>query len=88
MSRVSHLCSEFDEEVPYLWLDAVYEKAREAGRVRSKAVAMATDVTVEGRPTVLAAEKANVVRTSQAGAREALDELSKPLNSKCPKASE
>ena len=64
-SRVSRMCAELDEEVqafrtrtleeetPYLWLDAVYEKAREGGRVRSKAVVIATGVTSEGRRTVL-----------------------------------
>jgi len=153
-----------DEEVPYLWLDAVYEKARESGRVRSKALVIATGVTVEGRrtvlgvdagdaesyafwrdflrslvkrglrcvqlvisdaheglkraiaetiseatwqryrvhamrsllthvpesrqPMVLAAVKAIFVRTSQADAREALDEVAKLLDSKCRKASE
>lgn len=175
-SRVSRMCAELDEEVlafrtrtldeevPYLWLDAVYEKAREGGRVRSKAVVIATGVTVEGRrtvlgvdagdaeshafwkdflrslvkrglrgvqlvvsdaheglkraiaetiseatwqrcrvhamrsllthvpkshqPMVLAAVKAIFVRTSQADAREALDEVAKLLDSKCPKASE
>ena len=57
-SRVSCMCTEFDEEVlafrtrtleeevPYLWLDALYEKACEGGRVHSIAVAVATDVTV------------------------------------------
>lgn len=175
-SRVSRMCAELDEEVlafrtrtldeevPYLWLDAVYEKAREGGRVRSKAVVIATGVTAEGRrtvlgvdagdaeshafwkdflrslvkrglrgvqlvisdaheglkraiaetissatwqrcrvhamrslltyvpkshqPMVLAAVKAIFVRTSQADAREALDEVAKLLDSKCPKASE
>lgn len=175
-SRVSRMCAELDEEVlafrtrtldeevPYLWLDAVYEKAREGGRVRSKAVVIATGVTVEGRrtvlgvdagdaeshafwkdflrslvkrglrgvqlvisdaheglkraiaetissatwqrcrvhamrsllthvpkshqPMVLAAVKAIFVRTSQADAHEALEEVAKLLDSKCPKASE
>ena len=52
------MCTEFDEEVlafrtrtleeevPYLWLDVLYEKACEGGRVHSIAVAIATDVTV------------------------------------------
>lgn len=64
-SRVSRMCAELDEEVqafrtrtleeetPYVWLDAIYEKARECGRVRSKAVVIATGVTIEGRRTVL-----------------------------------
>lgn len=64
-SRVSRLCADLDEEaeafrnrplteaVPYLWLDAVYEKVREAGRVVSKAVVIATGVTSKGQRTVL-----------------------------------
>jgi transposase-like protein len=64
-SRVSRMCAELDEEVeafrtrsleeevPYVWLDALYEKVREGGRVRSKAVVIATGVTAEGRRSVL-----------------------------------
>lgn len=64
-SAVSRLCQELDaeaeafrtrpidEEVVYLWLDAVYEKVRDGGRVRSKAVVIAIGVTAEGRRVVL-----------------------------------
>lgn len=64
-SRVSRMCAELDEEAaefrtrtldeetPYVWLDAVYEKVREGGRVRSMAVVIAIGVTAHGRRTVL-----------------------------------
>ena len=42
-----------EEETPRVWLDAVHEKAREGGRVRSEAVVIATGVTIEVRRTVL-----------------------------------
>ncbi len=64
-SEVSRQCMELDEqarefreraldeEVPYIWLDAVYEKVREGGRVISMAVVVAIGVTASGRRTVL-----------------------------------
>ena len=64
-SKVSRLCAELDEkaeafrsrsiegEVPYLWLDALYEKVREGEHVRSKAVVIAIGVAADGRRTVL-----------------------------------
>ena len=62
-SEVSRQCMELDEqarefrervldeEVPYIWLDAVYEKVREGGRVISMAVVVAIGVTASGRRT-------------------------------------
>lgn len=70
-STVSRLCKELDDEaqafrgrplegeVPYVWLDAVYEKAREGGHVRSTAVVLAIGVTAEGVRTVLGLEAGN-----------------------------
>jgi transposase-like protein len=64
-SQVSRLCGELDERVqaflgrplegdwPYLWLDATYLKARDAGRVASKAAVIAVGVNGEGRREVL-----------------------------------
>jgi len=64
-SRVSRMCAELDEEalsfrertlegeVPYVWLDALYEKVREGGRVVSRAVVVATGVTAQGRRSIL-----------------------------------
>lgn len=64
-STVSRLCAELDEEarafrerpleeaVPYVWLDAVYEKVREGGRVITMAVVVAIGVTDDGTRTVL-----------------------------------
>jgi putative transposase len=64
-SRVSRMCAELDEEarafrertlddeVPYVWLDALYEKVREGGRVVSRAVVIATGVTAPGRRSIL-----------------------------------
>lgn len=63
-STVSRWCADLDVEaeafrtrplevaIPYLWLDAVYEKVRENGRVVSKAVVVAIGVTAEGVRTV------------------------------------
>jgi putative transposase len=59
-SQVSRLCVEIDERVhaflarpiegdwPYLWIDATYVKAREAGRIVSKAVIIAVAVNTDG----------------------------------------
>jgi putative transposase len=64
-SQVSRLCGELDERVqaflereltgqwPYLWLDATYLKARDSGRVVTKAVVIAVGVNAEGRREVL-----------------------------------
>ena len=65
-SEVSRICKLIDEQVrafrerpldrveyPYLYIDATYVKARKDHRVRSRAVAIATAVTAEGRRQVL-----------------------------------
>ena len=64
-SQVSRLCAELDERVgaflnrpiegewPYLWLDATYVKARQAGRVLSVAAIVAVAVNTDGRREVL-----------------------------------
>ena len=64
-SQVSRLCAEIDERVdaflnrpiegewPYLWIDATYVKVREAGRIVSVAVIIATAVNTDGRREVL-----------------------------------
>jgi len=70
-SAVSRICQELDAEAkafreraieaetPYLWLDALYEKARDGGHVRSTAVVIAIGVTAEGTRTVLGTEVGN-----------------------------
>jgi transposase-like protein len=69
-SEVSRMCAALDREVaafrtrplevavPYLWLDATYVKVREAGRVVSMAVLIATGVTGTGERRVLGLELA------------------------------
>jgi putative transposase len=64
-SQVSRLCAEIDERVnaflarpiegawPYLWIDATYIKARDAGRIVSTAVIIAVGVNTDGRREVL-----------------------------------
>ena len=64
-SQVSRLCGEIDERVtdflnrpiegewPYLWLDATYIKAREAGHIISVAVIIAVAVNTDGQRVVL-----------------------------------
>jgi putative transposase len=64
-SQVSRLCEEIDEKVkpflgraiegdwPYVWLDATYVKARQAGRIVSVAVVIAIGVNSDGRREVL-----------------------------------
>ncbi len=64
-SQVSRLCAEIDERVgaflnrpiegdwPYLWIDATYVKVREAGRIVSVAVIIATGVNSDGVREVL-----------------------------------
>jgi putative transposase len=48
-----------EEDYPYLILDARYEKVREAGVIRSRAVLVAIGVNWDGRRCVLAVELAN-----------------------------
>ena len=67
-SQVSRLCAEIDERVhaflsrpiegswPYLWIDATYVKARQAGRIVSVAVIIAVAVNTDGRREVLGME--------------------------------
>ncbi len=70
-SEVSRICTALDAEVetfrsrplgaeryPYLWLDATYVKVREAGRVVSMAVLIATGVAATGERRVLSLELA------------------------------
>jgi putative transposase len=64
-STVWRLCAALDEEVerfrqrrldgayPYLWLDATFVKARDGGRVVSKAVVLAIGVNADGQREVL-----------------------------------
>jgi transposase-like protein len=64
-SQVSRLVEEIDERVnaflsrpiegewPYVWIDATYVKAREAGRIVSTAVIIAVGVNTDGRREVL-----------------------------------
>jgi transposase-like protein len=49
---------QLDEEYPYLILDARYEKVREEGVIRSRAVLIALGINWEGRRQVLAVELA------------------------------
>lgn len=70
-SEVSRMAQTLDEQVktfrerplndhtwPYIWLDAIYLKVRDAGRVRSKAVLVAFGVSDEGFREVLGLEVA------------------------------
>ena len=65
-SEVSRICAQMDEQLaafrtrslvdtlyPYLFLDATYVKARVEGRVLSRAVVIATGVTIAGEREVL-----------------------------------
>jgi len=64
-SQVSRLCAEIDERVgaflngplegdwPYLWVDATHVKAREAGRIVSRAVIIAVAVNTNGMREVV-----------------------------------
>jgi transposase-like protein len=64
-SQVSSLCEEIDGkgkafldrpiegDWPYLWIDATYVKARDAGRIVSAAVIVAVGVNGDGRREVL-----------------------------------
>lgn len=53
-----------EEEYPYLILDARYEKVREDGVIRSRAVLVAIGVSWDGRRCVLAVDLANRESTS------------------------
>jgi putative transposase len=48
-----------EEPYPYLVLDARYERVREAGVIRSRAVLIAVGINEEGRRCVLGVELAN-----------------------------
>jgi putative transposase len=50
---------ELESEYPYLIIDARYEKLREIGVIRSRAVLVAIGIDWEGRRQVLAVEMAN-----------------------------
>jgi len=76
-SQVSRICQELDAVVeaflgrpldggpyPYLWLDALTQKVREAGRIVNVSVVVATAVNAEGRREVLSIN----VGTSEDGA--------------------
>ena len=64
-SQVSRLCEEIDERVkaflerpiegdwPYLWIDAIYVKVRQNGRIVSVAVIVVVGVNADGRREVL-----------------------------------
>ena len=65
-SQVSRLCGEIDDKIdtflnldplegdwPYLWVEATYVKVRQAGRIVSVAVIIATAVNADGRREVL-----------------------------------
>lgn len=70
-SEVSRMAADLDEEVdlfrhrplekryPYLWLDALYIKLREGGRVQSKAVLVAYGVNEEGYREILGVDVAD-----------------------------
>ena len=64
-SQVSRLCGAIDDKInsflnrplegdwPYIWLDATYLKVREAGRIVSVPITIATGVNTDGRRDVL-----------------------------------
>jgi transposase-like protein len=66
---------QFDEEYPYVILDARYEKVREEGVIRSQAVLVAIGINWDGRRCVLAVELAN--RESQSSWKQFLEGLRK-----------
>ena len=53
-----------EEPYPYLVLDARYERVREAGGIRSRAVLIAVGINEEGRRCVLGVDLANRESTS------------------------
>ena len=76
-SQVSRICQELDEVVdgflgrpldggpyPYLWLDALTQKVREAGRIVNVSVVVATAVNGEGKREIIGMD----VGTSEDGA--------------------
>ena len=64
-----------EEEYPYLILDARYEKGREDGVIRSRAVQIAIGINWDGRRCILAVELAN--RESTSSWKECLEGLKK-----------
>jgi len=62
-----------EEAYPYLILDARYEKVRQDGVIRSRAVMVAIGINGDGRRCVLAVELAN--RESESSWKEFLTEL-------------
>jgi putative transposase len=58
---------ELDNEYPYLIIDARYEKLRENGVIRSRAVLVAIGIDWEGRRQVLGVEMANRERALRVG---------------------
>ncbi len=78
-SQVSRLCASIDERVsaflerpieghwPYSWLDATYVKARETGRIVTKACVLAVGVNTEGRREVAALPRALDARRARVG---------------------
>ena len=62
-----------DEEYPYLILDARYEKVREDGVIRTRAIMIAIGINWDGRRSVLAVELAN--RESQTTWRDFIHKL-------------
>lgn len=63
-------CRRLEEDYPYLVLDARYERVREGGIVRHRAVLVAIGITWDGRRSIIAVELAN--RESRASWREFL----------------
>src|ERR671916_110619 len=86
-SQVSRLFAEIDKRVsaflsrplegawPYLWIDATYIKAREAGRIVSTAVIIAVAVNTDGRREVLGIGTSRKSRVVQGGPAFPLERL-------------
>ncbi len=51
-------CRTLDSEYPVIWVDALYEKIRETGRVRNMAVMVVSGVNSQGHKEILAVEPA------------------------------
>ncbi len=49
-------CRTLDSEYPVIWVDALYEKIRETGRVRNMAVMVVSGVNSQGHKEILAVE--------------------------------
>lgn len=73
LERFAH--RQLEEDYPYLILDARYERVREEGVVRSRAVQVAIGINGDGRRCILAVELAN--RESTSSWKEFLVELVK-----------